>query len=158
MEKLNISDISSGDWLSINGNEVKVIGTNELHNSVCYFEEELQDIVEADISAFSPIPIYHEALLKNDFVSEVTWHGIVTLTYSVKKDKDIDYENMKFSTDITVSVEMSEKEDHVRHIKIDAFNKHGIFNSKRVKAGEPHYIHELQHAMRDAHIEKQIEL
>jgi hypothetical protein len=152
--KLKISEISAGDWMSINGKPVEIVAVSELNGSVVYFEEEVEDMVEVSIDAVFPIPLTHEIMKTYGFVADRTFPKYVTYTYHVFKEKDFERNGCKYNTDYCVSVDMDYESDKVFEVSVRNHSREGIFNIKQTKTNEPYFLHELQHAMRDCRVEE----
>ena len=152
--KLKISEISAGNWMSINGKSVEIVAVSELNGSVVYFEEEVEDMVEVSIDAVKPIPLTHEIMKTYGFVADRTFPKYITYTHHVFKEKDFERNGCKYNTDYCVSVDMAYDSDNVLEVSIRSHCREGIFSIKQTKTNEPYFLHELQHAMRDCRVEE----
>lgn len=162
---LKFSDLSVGDYVLWGKQKTNMGGDYDLE--FCVKQLNLDDFVfmeenvwnEQDLNEFvKPIEITHELMNKLGFSKEETWTGIVQYSYVNEVKDGIEYHRMKFKLHECVYVTMNSSQDIVKNIMVDCFNKSGAFKIERVKASGAHYLHELQHAMRECGIEKEIEI
>ena len=162
---LKFSDLSVGDYVLWAKQKSNVEGDYDLEFEIkqlnlghfVFMEENVWN--EDDLNEFvKPIEITHELMNKLGFSKEETWAGIVQYSYVNEVKDGIEYHGMKFNLHECVHVTMDSNNDIVKNIIIDCFNKAGAFHIERVKASGIHYLHELQHAMRECGIEKEIKI
>jgi len=156
--KIKNTEIMNGDWVLFNGKPVQIAAVSEFNDMVAYFDNDIGQILDADINVIQPIPITHDILNKNGFVCKDIWHGIVEHKHTEHIKDNIDYKGLKFSTNNELVIEMCKDTDEVRNIKLKAFNKSGAFEMSIVKPCDTHYVHELQHALKTCGFDKKIEL
>jgi len=165
---LKFSDLSIGDYFywgipksNIDGDDDVEFEIKQLNlGHFVFMEENVWN--EDDLNEFvKPIEITHELMNKLGFSKEETWAGIIQYSYSRKIKDGIEYNNYKgmtFDLKECVHVIMNKNKDEVRKIETDCFNHAGYFHVERVKPTYTHYIHELQHIMRECGIEREINL
>lgn len=133
MGKMKISDLSVGDWILFVGYPriVRLISSTWLlpHRSVF-------DIATFSTNDISPIPITPEILEKNGFVGAIDGDNPVRTEYVFNPVNIVGFADCDFY--------------HCRIWTTEGWG--GILFSKI------HYVHELQHALRLAGVEKEIEL
>lgn len=165
---LKFSDLSIGDYFYWGIQKSNIDGDYDVEfklkqltiDDFCFMKE--NDWTEDDLNEFvKPVEITHDIMHKIGFSMEETWAGIIQYSYSRKIKDGIEYNNYKgmtFDLKECVHVIMNENKDEVRKIETDCFNHAGSFHVERVKPTYTHYIHELQHIMRECGIEREINL
>lgn len=132
MQKLKIHDLSVGDWVMVDGEDWKVSAIGSDSVGLCVDN----DYAVAEINECDGILITPEILEKNGFVGEIDGDNPVRTEYVFKHVNIIGYADCDFY--------------HCR-----------IWITKgraRITLPKIHHVHELQHALRLAGIEKEIEL
>lgn len=133
--KLQISDLSIGDWVMVKGKAVKVESLGKIRNYV-----ELEgSLALFHIKAVQPIPITPEILEKNGWLPPRKAIELDTWWWTNGTDTAIEANEYNGEWHLTI---IEQKEIQYRN---------------RVGIGLK-YLHELQHAIRLAGIEKEIEL
>lgn len=156
--KIKNTEIMNGDWVLFNGKPIQIAAVSEFNDMVAYFDNDIGQILDADINVIQPIPITHSILNQTNFSCKDVWHGIVEYKHTEHIKDNIEYNGLKFSTNNELVIEMCKDTDDVRHIKLKAFNKSGAFEMSIVKPYDTHYVHELQHALKTCGFDKKIEL
>lgn len=160
---LKFSDLSIGDYFYWGIQKSNIDGDYNIEFSIkqitiddfSFMKE--NDWTEDDLNEFvKPIEITHDIMNKLGFSKEETWSGIVQYSYIINKKDGIEYHGIKLDIRECVYVTMDSFKDVVRNIKIDCFNREGSFKAEYTKADKAHYLHELQHLMRESGIEYQI--
>ena len=133
MATLKISDLSVGDWVICNGFKATIAGYNAESGSIQVLTKQ-KNKMWFGIDDISPIPIKAEILERNGFES-TTKPNVFTLTHGKLQlyvSKELDGWAMSF-------VNFMERLYYLQVIRKS-------------------YIHELQHALRLAGVEKEITL
>jgi len=162
---LKFSDLSVGDYVLWAKQKSNIDGDYDLEFHVkqlnlgdfVFMEENVWN--EQDLNEFvKPIEITHDIMSKLGWKSEEVWAGIIQYTFEEYIKDGIDYHGCKFNLKNTIKIETSKRDDFVRKIVFDCFNNKGFLKGEKAKCDEPHYLHELQHLMRECGIEQEIEL
>lgn len=135
MRKIQITDLSVGDWVQWNDKTYRVCLIDGVSLTV-ELAEELGGTIEVAIDELSGIPLTPEILEKNGFVGAIDGDYPVRTEYVFKAVNIVGFADCDFY--------------HCR-----------IWNTEgwgRITFSKIHYVHELQHALRLAGIEKEIEL
>lgn len=133
MKKLKIYDLSIGDWVLFAGYPRRVA----IISSPCVLPHKgVLDIATFSIDDMSPIQITPEILEKNGFVGAIDGDNPVRTEYVFKAVNIVGFADCDFY-----------------HCRIRHPEGWG-----RILFPKIHYVHELQHALRFAGIEKEIEL
>lgn len=160
---LRFSDLNVGDYVLWGSQRSNIDGDYDIEFNVrrltladfAFMERNSWN--ERDLNEFvKPIEITHKIMVGFGFASEEVWAGIVQYFYrwEINKWIELEYSRLKVDSRDYVYVTMDKDRDVVRNMKADCFNVHGSFMVERTKkAGETHYVHELQHLFRECNIE-----
>ena len=135
MYKLKITDLSVGDWVRWNDKTYRVCVIDGVSLTV-ELAEELGGTIEVAIDELSGIPIIPAILEKNGFVGEIDEDNPVRTEYVFKAVNIVGFADCDFY-----------------HCRIRHPEGWGRFLFPKI-----HYVHELQHALCFAGVEKVIEL
>lgn len=146
MNELKIEDLSVGDWVCYTGKRIDGIGPNR---KITYIERDTCGLLigldygafhysSAKIEDIVPIPITPEILEKNGFV----------------KESEVGYERFEWRENGSVAITLNRDSFSQSETFVLSTFKIGI-NSWLLKIG---HVHELQHAIRLAGIDKEIEV
>lgn len=161
---LKFSDLSVGDHVLWAKQKTNIDGDYDLEFHVkqlnlsdfVFMEENVWN--ERDLNEFvKPIDITQDIMSKLEWKHEKVWAGVIQYSFEEYVKDGIDYNGCKFNLRNSIIVKMHEEDDVVMKIVFDCFNKHGFLRGEKAKCDEPHYLHELQHLMRDCGIENEIE-
>ena len=142
-----------GDYISA-GDKKTVIKVTQIGKSMSEFvvvhEDSNGDIQEFSNDEVYPIVLTKDILIKNGFVTKNVWNGIDDLTYHVEHKNAIKFEdyNVTFDSKVKIEVQMKNKTNEIRHIKIDNFLKEGAAEFKIVNADGVYYVHEFLQMLR----------
>lgn len=145
---MKIKELSIGDWVNYKGESFSIDGVNiemvSQNNRIVGFQEMAVlrigalKAINVKVRDLSPIPLTPEILEKNGFV----------------KESEVSYERFEWRESGSVAITLNR----------DSFSKSETFVLTTFKIGvngwllRIEYVHELQHAIRLAGIEKEIEL
>lgn len=132
MSELEISDLSIGDWVMVDGEYWKVSAISSDSVGLCVDN----DYAVAEINECDGILITPEILEKNGFVGAIDGDNPVRTEYVFKAVNIVGFADCDFY-----------------HCRIRHPEGWWRFLFPKI-----HYVHELQHALRFAGIEKEIEL
>ena len=142
-----------GDYISA-GDKKTVIKVTQIGKSMSEFvvvhEDSNGDIQEFSNDEVYPIVLTKDILIKNGFVTKNVWNGIDDLTYHVEHKNAIKFEdyNVTFDSKVKIEVQINNKTNEIRHIKIDNFLKEGATEFKIVNADGVYYVHEFLQMLR----------
>ena len=142
-----------GDYIAVGVNKtvIKVIHIGKsMSEFVVVYEDSNGDIREFSNEEVYPIVLTKEILIKNGFVAKNVWNGIDDLTYHIEQKNAITFEdyNVTFDSKVKIEVQINNKTNKIRHIKIDNFLKEGATEFKIVNAEGVYYVHEFLQMLR----------
>jgi hypothetical protein len=147
MATLKISDLSVGDWVRYETMPTKVMTINGF-DSVVRGKASNGNIVIAHIDCFEPIPITAEILVKNDFVRRSDEFSIYE--YTTLLGKILRTTQVFLTTPQCINV-------FLHDTTIERGYIHREKTSVSIHRNEL-YVHDLQHALRLAGLDKEINL
>ena len=145
---MDVRDLMLGDYIAV-GDTKTIIKVTHIGKSmsefVVVYEDSNGDIREFSNDEVHPIVLTKEILIKNGFVAKNVWNGIDDLTYNIEQKNAIKFEdyNVTFDSKIKIEVQINNKTNEIRHIKIDNFLKEGATEFKIVNSEGVYYVHEF---------------
>ena len=142
-----------GDYIAVGVNKTVIKVTHigkSMSEFVVVYEDSNGDIREFSNDEVHPIVLTKEILIKNGFVAKNVWNGIDDLTYNIEQKNGIKFEdyNVTFDSKIKIEVQINNKTNEIRHIKIDNFLKEGATEFQIVNAEGVYYVHEFLQMLR----------
>ena len=142
-----------GDYIAVGDTKtiIKVTRIGKSMNEfVVVYENSNGDIQEFSNDEVYPIVLTKDILIKNGFVTKNVWNGIDDLSYHIEQKNAIAFEdyNVTFDSKIKIEVQINNKTNEIRHIKIDNFLKEGATEFKIVNADGVYYVHEFLQMLR----------
>ena len=150
---MDVRDLMIGDYVAIGDNKTVIKVTHigkSMSEFVVVYEDSNGDIREFSNDEVHPIVLTKEILIKNGFVAKNVWNGIDDLTYNIEQKNAIKFEdyNVTFDSKIKIEVQINNKTNEIRHIKIDNFLKEGSTEFNIVNPDGVYYVHEFLQMLR----------
>ena len=142
-----------GDYIAVGDTKtiIKVTQIGKTMNDfVVVHEDSNGDIREFSNDEVHPIVLTRDILIKNGFVAETVWNGIDDLTYHIEQKNAIKFEdyNVTFDSRVKIEVQINNKTNEIRHIKIDNYLKEGATEFQIVNPDGVYYVHEFLQMLR----------
>ena len=142
-----------GDYVAVGDNKTVIKVTHigkSMNEFVVVHEDSNGDIREFSNDEVHPIVLTKDMLIKNGFVAKNVWNGIDDLTYNIEQKNAIKFEdyNVTFDSKIKIEVQINNKTNEIRHIKIDNFLKEGSTEFNIVNPDGVYYVHEFLQMLR----------
>lgn len=134
MAEIKISDLSIGDWVAYNGKKYRIKEISSPYASVTLWGNNEQR--DESIVLIEPIPLTPEILEKNGFEEGKRYDGLDVRVFS--------------NDNISVSMPQYAKWNRVR-----VYDDEGLYE---LSSAIIYYVHQLQHALRLAGVEKEIDV
>ena len=150
---MDVRDLMLGDYIAV-GDTKTIIKVTQIGKSmsefVVVYEDSNGDIREFSNDEVHPIVLTKDILIKNGFVAKNVWNGIDDLTYHIEQKNGIKFEdyNVTFDSKVKIEVQINNKTNEIRHIKIDNFLKEGATEFKIVNSEGVYYVHEFLQMLR----------
>ena len=142
-----------GDYIAVGDNKTVIKVTHiskSMNEFVVVYEDSNGDIREFSNEEVYPIVLTKEILIKNGFVAKNVWNGIDDLAYHIEQKNAIKFEdyNVTFDSKVNIEVQINNKSNEIRHIKIDNFLKEGSTEFNIVNPDGVYYVHEFLQMLR----------
>ena len=142
-----------GDYIAVGDNKTVIKVTHigkSMNDFIVVYEDSNGDIREFSNDEVHPIVLTKDMLIKNGFVAKNVWNGIDDLTYHIEQKNAIKFEdyNVTFDSKVKIEVQINNKTNEIRHIKIDNFLKEGSTEFNIVNPDGVYYVHEFLQMLR----------
>ena len=142
-----------GDYIAVGDNKTVIKVTHigkSMNEFVVVYEDSNGDIREFSNDEVHPIVLTRDILIKNGFATKTVWNGIDDLSYHIEQKNAIKFEdyNVTFDSKIKIEVQINNKTNEIRHIKIDNFLKEGSTEFNIVNPDGVYYVHEFLQMLR----------